>query len=103
PQEHSPPWRAEVRLQWWTDMLLGAGHGGVEGNPVASELLRAIQNFRLPVDRLTLPVAEPQLHVYNHPRPTLSALEGYANDPSSGLFTLAARVAGPPSAELDHL
>src|SRR6202000_2014248 len=33
----------------------------------------------------------------------LSALEGYANDTSSGLFTLAARVAGPPSAELDHI
>ena len=31
-------------------MLLGAGHGGVEGNPVASELLRVIQNFRLPVE-----------------------------------------------------
>ena len=28
---------------------------------------------------------------------------GDANDTSSGLFTLAARIAGPPSAELDHL
>jgi phytoene synthase len=93
----------EVRLQWWTDMLLGAGHGGVEGNPVASELLRAIQTFRLPVERLARLVEEHQFDVYNDPMPTLSALEGYANDTSSGLFALAARIAGPSSAETDHL
>src|ERR1700759_2155532 len=97
------PLPGEVRLQWWTDMLLGAGHGGVEGNPVASELLRVIQTFRLPVDRLTRLVEEHQFDVYNDPMPTLSALEGYANDTASALFALAARVVGPPSAELDHL
>ena len=37
----------EMRLQWWTDMLAGAGHGGIEGNPVAAELLLAIRNARL--------------------------------------------------------
>src|SRR6185369_16302903 len=34
----SQPLPGEMRLQWWTDMLEGAGHGGVEGNPVAAEL-----------------------------------------------------------------
>jgi phytoene synthase len=99
----SQPLPGEVRLQWWTDMLLGGGHGGVEGNPVASELLRVIQNFRLPVDRLTRLVEEHQFDVYNDPMPTLSAFEGYANDTSSGLFTLAARISGAASAETDHL
>jgi phytoene synthase len=99
----SQPLPGEVRLQWWTDMLLGAGHGGVEGNPVASELLRVIQNFRLPVERLVRLVEEHQFDVYNDPMPTQSALEGYANDTSSTLFALAGRIAGPPSAELDHL
>jgi 15-cis-phytoene synthase len=102
-EQVSQPLPGEVRLQWWTDMLLGAGHGGVEGNPVASELLRAIQTFRLPVERLTRLVEEHQFDVYNDPMPTLSALEGYVNDTSSGLFALAARIAGPPSAETDHL
>jgi phytoene synthase len=102
-EQVSQPVPGEVRLQWWTDMLLGAGHGGVEGNPVASELLRAIQTFRLPVERLTRLVEEHQFDVYNDPMPTLSALEGYVNDTSSGLFALAARIAGPPSAETDHL
>src|SRR6201995_6174001 len=99
----SQPLPGEVRLQWWTDMLVGAGHGGVEGNPVASELLRVIQSFRLPVERLMRLVEEHQFDVYNDPMPTLSALEGYANDTASALFALAARVVGPPSAELDHL
>jgi phytoene synthase len=102
-EQVSQPLPGEVRLQWWTDMLLGAGHGGVEGNPVASELLRVIQNFRLPVDRLGRLVEEHQFDVYNDPMPTLSALEGYANDTSSGVFALAARIAGPPSAAIDHL
>jgi phytoene synthase len=102
-EQVSQPLPGEVRLQWWTDMLLGAGHGGIEGNPVASELLRVIQNFRLPIDRLARLVEEHQFDVYNDPMPTLSALEGYANDTSSALFALAARIAGSPSAELDHL
>jgi len=33
----SQPLPGEMRLQWWTDMLEGAGHGCVEGNPVALE------------------------------------------------------------------
>jgi len=50
----SQPLPGEIRLQWWTDMLAGQGrhqdqdqdHGGAEGNPVAAELLRAIDAFR---------------------------------------------------------
>jgi phytoene synthase len=102
-EQVSQPLPGEVRLQWWTDMLAGAGHGGVEGNPVASELLLVIRNFRLPVERLVRLVEEHQFDLYNDPMPTVAALEGYANDTSSTLFALAARIAGPPSAEIDHL
>src|SRR3954447_12914890 len=45
----SQPLPGEIRLQWWSDMLAGSGHGGVEGNPVAAELLRAIAAYKLPV------------------------------------------------------
>jgi phytoene synthase len=102
-EQVSQPLPGEVRLRWWTDMLAGAGHGGVEGNPVASELLLVIRNFRLPADRLSRLVEEHQFDLYNDPMPTLAALEGYANDTSSALFALASRIAAPPSAETDHL
>jgi 15-cis-phytoene synthase len=99
----SQPLPGEVRLQWWTDMLGGDGHGGIEGNPVAAELLQAIQTYRLPVERLSRLIEEHQFDLYNDPMPTLAALEGYINDTSSALFSLAAMVVGPLSQEVEHL
>src|SRR5580698_367546 len=93
----------EMRLQWWTDMLAGAGHGGIEGNPVAAELLLAIQNGRLPVERLSRLIEEHQFDLYNDPMPTMAALEGYIGDTSSALFSLAARIAGWHSDAIEHL
>jgi 15-cis-phytoene synthase len=99
----SQPLPGEVRLQWWRDMLAGQGHGGVEGNPVASELQSAIQRYRLPVERLSRLIEEHQFDLYNDPMPTMAALEGYLDDTSAALFSLAAAVMGPPSGEVEHL
>jgi phytoene synthase len=99
----SQPLPGEVRLQWWTDMLAGEGHGGIEGNPVAAELLLAIQTCRLPVERLSRLIEEHQFDLYDDPMPTVPALEGYINDTSSALFSLAAAVVAQPSQEIDHL
>jgi phytoene synthase len=93
----------EVRLQWWSDMLAGTAHGGFEGNPVAAELLLAIRDARLPVERLSRLIEEHQFDLYNDPMPTKAALEGYINDTSSVLFSLAARIAGEASDEIEHL
>ncbi len=102
-EQVSQPLPGEVRLQWWTDMLAGAGHGGVEGNPVAAELKLAIQNCSLPVERLSRLIDEHQFDLYNDPMPTMAALEGYINDTSSALFSLGAGIAGPQSGEIEHL
>jgi len=93
----------EMRLQWWTDVLAGKAHGGVEGNPVAAELLLAIRDARLPVERLSRLIEEHQFDLYNDPMPTMAALEGYIDDTSSVLFSLAARIAGEASDEIEHL
>ncbi len=71
----SQPLPGEIRLQWWTDMLAGEGHGGVEGNPVAAELNLAIQNCGLPVELLSRLADEHQFDLYNDPMPTMAALE----------------------------
>src|ERR1700735_1431113 len=102
-EQVSQPLPGEMRLQWWTDMLAGAGHGGVEGNPVAAKLLLAIRNWRLPVERLSRLIDEHQFDLYNDPMPTMAALEGYINDTSSALFSLGAGIAGCVSDEIEHL
>ncbi|WP_024507015.1 phytoene/squalene synthase family protein [Bradyrhizobium sp. ARR65] len=97
------PLPGEIRLQWWSDMLAGQGRGGVEGNPVAAELLLAIGSSNLPVDILLRLIEEHQFDLYNDPMPTLAALESYLNDTSSALFALAARIVAPPLPQIDHL
>jgi phytoene synthase len=99
----SQPLPGEIRLQWWTDMLSGHVHGSAEGNPVAAELLRAIRDFDLPVEPLSLLAEEHQFDLYNDPMPTLTALEGYLAATSSALFDLAARIMAPPSEAVEHL
>jgi phytoene synthase len=102
-EQVSQPLPGEMRLQWWTDMLAGAGHGGVEGNPVAAELKLAIRSFRLPVERLSRLIDEHQFDLYNDPMPTMAALEGYIDDTSCALFSLGAGIAGRQSEEIEHL
>jgi 15-cis-phytoene synthase len=99
----SQPLPGEVRMQWWTDLLAGAGHGGVEGNPVASELSAAIRAYGLPAEPMSRLIDEHQFDLYNDPMPTMAALEGYANDTASALLVLAAQMLGPPSEAIDHL
>jgi phytoene synthase len=102
-EQVSQPLPGEMRLQWWTDMLAGAGHGGIEGNPVAAELLLVIRDYRLPVDTLSRLIDEHQFDLYNDPMPSMAALEGYLNDTSSALFALAGRIVARPSEAIDHL
>jgi len=99
----SQPLPGEIRLQWWTDMLSGQVHGSAEGNPVAAELLRAIRDYDLPVEPLSLLADEHQFDLYNDPMPTMAALEGYLAATSSALFGLAAQVLGPSSEAVEHL
>ena len=99
----SQPLPGEVRLQWWTDMLDGRGHGGIEGNPVAAELRLAIGGFGLSTERLSRLIDEHQFDLYNDPMPTMAALEGYITETSSAVLGLAAQIAGSRSGEAEHL
>jgi phytoene synthase len=102
-EQVSQPLPGEMRLQWWTDMLSGSGHGGIEGNPVAAELLLAIRDFRLPAEPLLRLIEEHQFDLYNDPMPSMAALEGYVTDTASALFSLGARMVARPSEQIDHL
>lgn len=99
----SQPLPGEIRLQWWRDVLGGQGDSGVEGNPVAAELLSAVRNHRLPVERLSRLIDEHVFDLYNDPMPTTAALEGYLNDTFSVVLSLAAATMGPLSGDVEHL
>ena len=103
-REHvTQPLPGEIRLQWWADMLSGQAHGGVEGNPVAAELLLAIHDFNLPVERLSRLVEEHRVDLYSDPMPTMAVLESYLTNTCSALFALAAQITARSSATSDHL
>ena len=97
------PLPGEVRLRWWRDVLTGEAHGGVEGNPVAAELLSTVRQFDLPVERLTRLIEEHTFDLYNDPIPTGAALDGYLSDTQATLVAIAAQMAVPPSPEINHL
>ena len=90
PDQVSQPLPGEIRLQWWTDLLEGLDHGGVEGHPVAAELLRAIRDDGMPTGPLLRLIEARKFDLYNDPMPTLVALETYLDDTVSTLFTTAA-------------
>lgn len=101
------PLPGEVRLQWWRDVLQGAGRGDVQAHPVAAALLDTIAAFRLPIDPLLALTEARSFDLYPDPMPTLQTLQGYAHQTASSVIELAAivlaggrdpalgRVAGP--------
>ena len=86
------PLAGEIRLQWWTDVLHGAGRGEVEANPVAAAVLAAVARYRLPVERLEALIAARRFDLYDEPMLTLADLENYAEGASSSLIALAAQI-----------
>ncbi|MET0970383.1 MAG: phytoene/squalene synthase family protein [Tardiphaga sp.] len=98
----SQPLPGEIRLQWWTDALAGQGHGDVEQNPVAAELLQAIRAHDLPVDRLLKLIDAHVFDLYHDPMPDLAVLESHFRDTSGTLFVAAARILGDASDAAGH-
>lgn len=102
-REHvSQPLPGEIRLQWWRDALT-ADREGVEGNPVAAELHRAIAHHDLSVETLVRLIDAHVFDVYDDPMPDMAALEAHCRDTSAALYALRAQVLGVNSSEVDLL
>jgi phytoene synthase len=86
------PLAGEIRLQWWSDVLRGAGRGEVEANPVAAALLATVARYELPLERLEALIAARRFDLYDDPMATLGDLEVYADGASAGLIVLAAQI-----------
>jgi 15-cis-phytoene synthase len=86
------PLAGEIRLQWWSDVLGGAGRGDVAAYPEAAALLESMARYHLPVGRFEALIAARRFDLYDEPMATLADLEAYADGASSGLIALAAQV-----------
>jgi phytoene synthase len=91
----SEPMAGEIRLQWWHDVLHGAGRGEIEGNPVAATLLDVASRHDLPLDRLRELVDAHRNDLYSDPIATFDAFQDYARLTAATMFALAARVLAP--------
>jgi phytoene synthase len=86
------PMPGEIRLQWWRDVLGGAGRGDVDAHPVAASLRDVVVRFRLPPRTLLELIDARSFDLYDEPMASLSYLERYAAQTSSALIELAARI-----------
>lgn len=93
------PLPGEVRLQYWRDLLDGSAHGETEANPVAAELLRAVQSWRLPVTPLVSMADARIFDLYDDPMETVAMFEGYAGETAATLIQLVALVLDAEAAE----
>lgn len=99
------PMAGEIRLQWWRDMLGGAGRGEVSAHPVAAALRDTVIRYRLPPQSLADLIEARAFDLYDDPMGTLGELESYASRTSSALVMMAARILndGKPPATPDVL
>ena len=86
------PMPGEVRLQWWADVLSGAGRGEVAANPIAVALREVVVRYRLPPRMLADLIEARRFDLYDEPMASLAALELYAEKTSSAIIDLAARI-----------
>ena len=102
-EQISQPLAGEIRLQWWSDLLGGLAHGDAAGNPVAAELLLAIEQHALPPALLAGMIDAHRFDLYDEPMRTRAELEIYLESTASALFEVGTRVLGgeqPPDAEV---
>jgi phytoene synthase len=82
----------EIRLQWWRDLLEGAGQGDAQANPLAAGLLRAIDEHHLPRAPLVAMTEARIFDLYDDPMGNTAMFEGYAGETASALIQLVALV-----------
>ncbi|MBA4798588.1 MAG: phytoene/squalene synthase family protein [Rhizobiales bacterium] len=93
------PLPGEVRLQYWRDLLEGSAHGETAANPVAAELLRAVEIRRLPVAPLVSMADARIFDLYDDPMETTGMFEGYAGETAAALIQLVSLVLDAAAAE----
>lgn len=92
------PLVAEMRLQWWRDVVENAAAGAARAHEVAEPLHQLIREAGLPLPILDRMVAARRWDCWREPFEDRAALETYLEDTAAGLMWLAALALGAPAA-----
>ena len=93
------PMIAEMRLQWWRDVVAEAGAGKPSrAHEVAGPLAQLIAEAGLPVAVLDALIEARRWDVYREPFEDQAALAAYLEDTGGGLMWLAGRALGAEAA-----
>jgi phytoene/squalene synthetase len=90
------PLIAEMRLQWWRDVVENAGSGAARAHEVAGPLHDLIRDFGLPVAVMDRLIAARRWDIHRDPHDGPEGLAAYLEDTGAGLMWLAARALGAP-------
>jgi 15-cis-phytoene synthase len=90
------PLIAEMRLQWWRDVVENASSGAARAHEVAGPLHDLIRDFGLPVDVLDRLIAARRWDIHRDSHDGPEGLTAYLEDTGAGLMWLAARSLGAP-------
>ena len=88
----SEPQLAEIRLQWWLDVLDGIYADEPQAHPVAIALAAAIKVGDLPKYALVNLAKAHQFDFYSDPMPGQTELEAYLGETHSALIRMAAMI-----------
>ena len=89
------PLIAEMRLQWWRDVV---GEPTTRAHEVAGPLFDLIKGANLPVAVLDAMIAARRWDIYSEPFADMAAFDAYLNDTAAGLLWLAALACGAQAA-----
>lgn len=90
------PLIAEMRLQWWRDVVENAESGAARAHEVAGPLHDLIRDFGLPVEVLDRLIAARRWDIAREPHAGAEGLAMYLEDTGAGLMWLAGRALGAP-------
>lgn len=90
------PLIAEMRLQWWRDVVENAASGAARAHEVAGPLHELIRDFGLPVAVMDKLIAARRWDIHRDPHEGAEGLSAYLEDTGAGLMWLAARALGAP-------
>lgn len=86
------PMPAEIRLQWWREVVMGERASEAAANPVAAALLEVISRHPLTSERLVELIEAHRFDIYNEPMTSVDELNLYASRTAGAIFELAARI-----------